>query len=376
MKKLRLYCDPNARNVSKIIQRMPIFNVSCADKGEILWMRKGYLKKYPTLRPDQWINHFPNEGGLANKGRLYDSLQSFAAHEDAMPIKCEQFLPKSYRLTNDAEREAFLAQLPEEDSIENPWIFKPANLSEGAGVRVIWQFSKIKNMIERRKGRMPLKNRRPQAYIAQKYLQNPLLLNRRKSDIRIYWLLASIDPLMILIYTQGVVRVSALPFSLRMFKNPLIHITNPYRPNNHPNYDPDAKVKWSFAELQECLLESGKTTNPNYITEEFLPRCHDIIQYVVTANRELLSQNNYEGNYYALYGADIMLDNELNPWLAEVQQGPSLYLKCPVKENVIPPMIAEMINIMTEIRKRKLNNESLQHIDAVKNFQWIINEAK
>lgn len=376
LKKMKIFAGRNCKNILKVLRQMHVFTVAVPKQAQILWVRKHYRPWFKLLADDQYINHFPNDGCLANKGRLYTSLQNYGKQNSNLPIKCEDFLPQSYNLTDDEEREAFLAQIPEEDSIENLWIMKPANMSEGAGVKIKWQLSKLKNMIDRNKGKMPFQKRGRIAYIAQKYLKNPLLLNERKSDIRIYWLLASLDPLMILMFNQGVVRVNTLPFALDDFGNQLVHVTNPYKNTKHRDYDPDAVLRWNFDELQDYLLKTNKVDNPNYVTEDFLAGCHKIIHYVVEANRENLRKNITHGNCYSLYGADIMLDDNLQPWLAEIQKGPSLDITGPIKKNVVPPMLYEMFNIMNEICQRKKNNQSLQQLDAVRNFQWVINEAE
>ena len=59
--------------------------------------------------------------------------------------------------------------------------------------------------------------------IMQRYIKRPLLLNDRKSEIRIYWLLASINPLRVLMFNEGTVRLNTLPYQLDQFDNPLIH---------------------------------------------------------------------------------------------------------------------------------------------------------
>ena len=49
-------------------------------------------------------------------------------------------------------------------------------------------------------------------YIVQRYIRNPLLLSGRKSEIRLYWLIANLDPLIVLLYREGTVRLNTLLF--------------------------------------------------------------------------------------------------------------------------------------------------------------------
>lgn len=48
-------------------------------------------------------------------------------------------------------------------------------------------------------------------YIAQKYIENPLLINNRKFDFRIYMFVASMDPLIVLYY-DGFLRVTTVEY--------------------------------------------------------------------------------------------------------------------------------------------------------------------
>lgn len=375
-KPLKIYCDSNSKNVLKIIQHMNVERVEHPDDGDILWFRSRYNNIFKTLNPNQYINHFHTEGCMVDKGKLYASLQCYMNAQTDDTLAAEAFLQPSYRLNNETERAAFLAQLPAQDTVENLWILKPANLSKGIGVQIVWQFDQLKQVLVENKGVLRVKNHGLQEYTIQKYIQNPLLLEGRKSEIRVYWLIACVDPLMVLMFNEGTVRLNTLPFKLDDFDNQLIHVTNVHQQKKHPEYDPEAILKWNFADLQTYLIEKEYTDQQNYLSEVFMPRCHDIIRTVVAANINKLRENNFKGQYFGLYGADIILDSNLTPWLAEIQKGPGLSHSDDIKKRVIPPMLHETFTIMAEIRQRKLNQKSLQQIEAVKNFEWVINEAK
>ena len=61
-------------------------------------------------------------------------------------------------------------------------------------------------------------------YVIQKYIGNPLLVNEKKFDFRVYMLIANIDPLVIL-YFDGFLRVSLSEYDIAS-NNEAAHVTN------------------------------------------------------------------------------------------------------------------------------------------------------
>jgi hypothetical protein len=62
----------------------------------------------------------------------------------------------------------------------------------------MWQFKALRRQ-DRARGNHPITDKNQQAII-QRYIKDPLLLESRKSEARVYWLVASLDPFMALLY--------------------------------------------------------------------------------------------------------------------------------------------------------------------------------
>ncbi len=368
-----IYCDSDSQNALTIFTAAGYPLVEDPDEAELLWIREGYKKYKDKLKPFQLLNHFPKERELTDKGHLAENLQRFDQVQTKYDFGVKDLIQETYCLYKPEEREKFFAQMPPEDSKENLWILKPRESSQGEGIFILWEFQELRKVFEnpRRYLYDPVAN----PCIIQRYIQNPLLLDGRKSEIRIYWLIASLNPLLVLIYKEGTVRLNSRPFSLEDFDNTLIHVTNVYQQETHPEYDPSIVLKWSWAYWEKYLIEERKLAPENYVEAQLKPQLKRMFSFVIDAARDALAQHPETGLFFGLLGADIIFDDKLHPWLTEVQRGPGLSFDDPIKKEVIPPMLSEAAAIMLEVRRRKRDGLSLEKLDAVKNFEWVVHET-
>lgn len=357
---------------------MEIQNHISADNAEqaaMLWMRKNYRGKMNTLKPFQLINHFPNERVVINKGHLTETLARFDRVRDNGCLPASEFYRESYRLYSPRERAEFFAQLPEKDDPENIWIYKPGNSSRGRGIEIMWQFDQLRKEYETW-GDRTITDADDQG-IMQRYIKNPLLLDGRKSEIRVYWLVANLDPLMVLLYPEATVRLNSLPYKLDDFDNQLVHVTNVYQQKNHPDFDPDVVLKWKFEKLGRYLSEDLGRVGPDFLPDHLIPRIRDILATVSYAMKdELAAKLPTPGHSFAVFGADLIIDDNLNPWLSEVQKGPGLSFSDPVKSEVIPPMLGEAARIAFEMRRNRIRQIPHRDLTSVERYQWVVNDLQ
>jgi outer membrane lipoprotein-sorting protein len=62
--------------------------------------------------------------------------------------------------------------------------------------------------------------------IISKYISNPLLINGKKFDLRLYVLVTSFDPLRVYLFSEGLVRFSTEIYDLSNINETLSHLTN------------------------------------------------------------------------------------------------------------------------------------------------------
>lgn len=371
----QIYCDRRSECASNIFSLTGHVQTEKEKEADLLWIRRGYMRRLKKLGPKQLLNHLPNETAMINKGLLTENLGRLQADDSLNDLLSPaEFYQPSYCLYDPISRREFFAQLPATESPENLWIYKPCGESRGRGIKILWQFEKMKGYYDRLMD-LPIEVSSRKGII-QRYIKNPLLLEGRKSEMRVYWLVASIDPLIVLIYPEPTVRLNNQPFSLNQFDNQLIHVTNVYQQKRHPGFDPSLELKWSFNRLGDYLHNSLKIADADFLTRTLMPRIREILASVVYACvSDLRVDHPPTGGCFGLYGADIILDSELNPWLTEVQKGPGLSFSDPIKKVLIPPMLSEATQIALEVNERKLKHQSLTRLDAMQRFQWITNEA-
>jgi len=369
----RIYCDPASVNAARILSELPVEAVDSAAEADLLWMRRNYREWYDKLGPFQAINHIPLERSMIRKGDLAHILHRYGASQSQAAFSHADFFQPTYCLNDPQERAAFVSQLPEVDHPDNLWILKPSNLSRGLGVKIVWNFDWLRKALREHEDIAFKYQGRTLEYVIQRYIKNVLLLDGRKSELRIYWLIASLDPLLVLMYPEGTARLTLQPYKLDDFSNPLIHITNAYQQKKHGGHDPDAVLKWGFPRLQEYLSKE-KGAPGNFLDEGLRPRLRQSLAYVVRASIESLKQTPSSGLFFGLFGADFILDDQLTPWLTEIQKGPGLSHDDTVKQRLMPTMLQGAASIVLEILALKRKGQPVTELSSTQGYEWVIRD--
>lgn len=87
----------------------------------------------------------------------------------------------------------------------NIWILKPAGLSRGRGITTYNNLIEIQDHMKTKESQ----------WIAQKYIENPLIIERRKFDIRQWVVASSFNPLTVWFYDECYIRFSAADYDAK-----------------------------------------------------------------------------------------------------------------------------------------------------------------
>jgi tubulin monoglycylase TTLL3/8 len=99
---------------------------------------------------------------------------------------------------------------------QNIWIIKPAQSSRGRGIVLIKNLVEIQEII----------NQKEYQFIAQKYIENPMIIKNRKFDLRVWVIVTDWNPLTIWFWKKPYARFPAHDYSTNDIENNFAHLAN------------------------------------------------------------------------------------------------------------------------------------------------------
>uniref|UniRef100_A0A8C5USI2 Tubulin tyrosine ligase like 4 n=1 Tax=Microcebus murinus TaxID=30608 RepID=A0A8C5USI2_MICMU len=213
---------------------------------------------------------------------------------------------------------------------------KPAS-ARGIGIQVIHKWSQ-------------LPKRRP--LLVQRYLHKPYLISGSKFDLRIYVYVTSYDPLRIYLFSDGLVRFASCKYSpsMKSLGNKFMHLTNYSVNKKNAEYQANGDEtacqghKWALKALWNYLNQKG--VNSDAIWEKI----KDVVVKTIISSEPYVTNllKMYVRQPYScheLFGFDIMLDENLKPWVLEVNISPSLHSNSPLDISIKGQMIRDLLNL-------------------------------
>eukprot|EP01006_Ploeotia_vitrea_P025637 TRINITY_DN58539_c0_g1_i1.p1 TRINITY_DN58539_c0_g1~~TRINITY_DN58539_c0_g1_i1.p1 ORF type:complete len:1417 (-),score=160.11 TRINITY_DN58539_c0_g1_i1:52-4302(-) len=298
----------------------------------VVWI-DGAITADKILKPYRFVNHFPSMNLISRKVDMARHLNKIRR---SFP-KEFGFYPQSWISHQDWLRS------PEWHDSGMVYIVKPNTGSQGKGIKLV---------------KHPMKHHFDDA-VVQEYIPNPMLIEGYKFDIRVYVLVLSCDPLKILLYQNGLVRLCTekydLPSSHNM-QSMCTHLTN-YSVNkrsdkfvfNDDQHDFSSGSKRDFRFLNQYLTSLGFDVGEMWhkvqdVIVKSVISIHHILRHVYRAT--LPEHSNLGTSCFELLGFDILLDSQLNPWLIEVNQAPSFAADTPLDLQIKYGAVMETMELL------------------------------
>eukprot|EP00043_Microstomoeca_roanoka_P011370 m.107198 g.107198 ORF g.107198 m.107198 type:complete len:416 (-) comp15175_c0_seq1:56-1303(-) len=381
--------------------------VDDADSSDftLKWVESRKQINFKAFRPGkQLLARNPNISVLASKAKLIETLRAYqrlAQRTGAQAMPLDTFFPQSYKLDEPKERREFI-----QAAKANPkgiWICKPTGMNQGKGIFIVQDTEAfLKQLKDEEEAARKSRQSQRMARIIQVYINNPLLINRCKFDIRAYMLIAWTQPFLVFFH-QGYLRLSLAEYDASGFGNLAAHLTNQYQQKRVSDYkDKKDDSMWSMdqfvayldsAEGQQAVAESARpqlqrqpkkhgaeATTTAVLDDKHASGAAFWVYRVLTEKMKAImtqcflsakGQLDRGAGLYDLLGFDFMIDDQLNVWLIEVNVNPALHTTCKPCQDLLPGMIRSVLDIELNLFEQYSSKKPVRVPDNIGGFELI-----
>ncbi|TPP43296.1 Tubulin-tyrosine ligase family protein [Leishmania donovani] len=203
-------------------QPTPLLDFPAADSSE----QAAYMDKLRMINSHQRYNHFPlshanlgcKRGMAVNVRRAFkDAMQRATTPGERKAVQSRySYMPRTWFYPQ--ERESLVTAMKAAPSNRH-FIWKPSRGSCGRGILMSQggtahapSWERIMEEIDCKAASKETR-RLFSSYVVQEYIENPLLVEGRKVDLRLYVAVTSYNPLTVYWHEEGLVRFAAEPYS-------------------------------------------------------------------------------------------------------------------------------------------------------------------
>lgn len=330
------------------------------------------------MRPWQRFNLIPNADLWNDKWTFVREYKRWQQQlEPGRNNMASQYIPESYMLTDNKEdTEAFSRRLKEGGGAKYPWVMKEGDVNQGRGITILAPNSRELLDVPSRALDGEFED---SGMIVQRYVCNEMTWNRRKFDVRVFWLVASLDPLIVL-YHDGYVRIGNSEYTEEDFSNTVAHLTT------HTKLGAEGKA--TFAQFEDALQEMATTKSRQLGRRTpFVPAGSSAVDHVRSQMKHALGEmisifrdrsfvkkptELPTDNSFSFYCADFILDNDLDVWFLEPQYGCGLDEDYYFRLEMHASLFNGMVDILEEVwQKQEEGTRKLLPLEGAGNWEVI-----
>ncbi|CAL5986614.1 Tubulin_tyrosine ligase [Hexamita inflata] len=347
---------------------------------------------YDSLQPGQMCNQIPGSMYFTRKDALSRYIQ---AMQSANPQLDFAIIPRSYNLPQDLELlQSLNNQSNSNDMNNNQQINNSQSMSNNANNQQITkdnqqttnnqqtnnqQTNKVNNwfiykpVLSARGENLKLIHKTElekitgeTAATVQEYTEDVLLIHKRKFDLRVYFLITSVDPYVVYIYNEGIARFASEDYQNVTFKNRndlRMHLTNFAVNKGHKSkiqLKQSMTSVLSYIDKHPELIAEGEDSVKHELQEKehIKDRIFQNIQNALTKAliatytpmlhkaKECDNIYKFPRRFFGYYGADIILDKKGNAKILEINASPSLNTDSDEDEQIKTEFLEEILNII------------------------------
>jgi len=307
-----------------------------------MYFTKDSLYKYRQVGKhfsclSQVSNHIPGNTKMLRKDYVGNAIAEYRDTFASKPPSCfnDKFFPDTFVLWRKDHCETFFkfftsadyTKLKKERGVV--YLVKiSTGVHQGKGVFPLTEEEEVKLLRDYDSGKLCGENK--ENILIQQLIHNPLLLEGRKFDFRVYMLVASTNP-MIAYFHDGYLRISLSEYDPNS-KAKNTFVTNivlnrdvfdiaekngTY--NGMTKSEMQDKTCWWFNDLQKYLREQGKIVDPEWLDNHLRTHMKKIMIHLVR-----MSENYFykQSSLSELYGIDLLMDDNLDIWFIELNTMP------------------------------------------------------
>ena len=320
-----------------------------------LWRVTG--NNHHDIGVDQIKNKYQLLGNFPLDNTFKDGLNKFYNKQKVKFPDDYNYIPETYLFPEqkDEIHKKFINYVYDP---KDAWLFKPARDSFGHGIKLLDNYTDIKNTKQKR-------------FLISRYIMNPLLINNKKFDMRAYVLVTGMNPLKIYFYRDGYLKITVKNFTLDhdSLDDGCVHITTSDTnlecfDGKEYKYDIDIYDEkshfYSYLQFERYCDKNGI----NYT--DIMEQMKDIfVKTFISLDSNFLElikrRNNIDRNLFQLYGLDLIIDDNYKVHLLELNRNPTMRNGHAVCEYMYDSLITDILNIIGIVPFN--HNETQQPLD-------------
>lgn len=245
----------------------------------------------------------------------------------------------------------------------NAWILKAGAKSRGRGIELFTNIVDLYSHIQKSYDSI---------WVAQKYIEKPLIIIRKKFDIRVWILVTSVRPLTVWMFLTPYLRFTAEDYDPCQIENKFMHLTNASI-NKKAHIKREHEVgqykisdnMWESADFDNYLAQEYSTVK-NALSDEVIPQIKQGVIDSLLAAQEIM---NHRTRSHELFGYDFMVDEDLNVWLIEVNSSPSMEYSTPITKKLVMAMMPQIVRILLDHNHGEATSREVG--DRIEEFELI-----
>jgi len=327
---------------------------SSIDYNALLRAREdGFATSGANMLPDSFLTA---KDAMWRTLRDWSTLQDEKASSKKQKGACREAVvtnlsPETFDLSDEIECETFIDVFEKEQN-DATFLIKPVNAYGGTGIKIVGAYGAGVHTVSRE---LCLRGR----YVAQRYLDNPLLLDGRKFDIRVYAFVARVAPKdrLLAYYHQGHARVNVAKYETD--GGVAAHLTNTniqkhldeYRDNDLAKEDHN----WSLEALKDHLRDLGEPGRR--AADNLVEHMKKAMTTAIVAAAPKWENLDMPKNTFQFFGFDFMMTNDLKLWLIEANKNSALAPTSTTKRSTTLPLVREALDVTLKMWDASADDE-------------------